>query len=215
MVEINLDFDEGVPQYECNLCGKCSSLFAKSLCNVKNRGCCWYFPKFTLYEIHKMVKEEEGEEVLKRILKLPNVKVYNYYIHARGYFDKKDYDIAMAKDKLEEYKVHDKTIFFRECPLVQEGKGCKIPARYRSYICNLFICDEVTKALKDNIEMKKYLDERQNYVRWIEWENNSIQMYLEEKALDLQKNFDEVINILKEMPLERYEFPALKEIESQ
>lgn len=39
-----------------------------------------------------MVRTTEGIETLNMILKLPNVKIYNYYIHAVGSFDKDSYD---------------------------------------------------------------------------------------------------------------------------
>ena len=60
MEKIFITNTEGTPQFGCSLCYKCNSIFGKSLCKVKNRGCCWYFPKFTLYDIQKMIKSEEG-----------------------------------------------------------------------------------------------------------------------------------------------------------
>ena len=43
--------------------------------------------------IQKMVRTTEGNrKPLNMILKLPNVKIYNYYIHAVGSFDKDSYD---------------------------------------------------------------------------------------------------------------------------
>lgn len=215
MEKISLKYDCGIPQYSCSSCCNCSSSFGISLCSVKNRGCCWYFPKFTLYEIHKLVKSEEGLEILQRILKLPNVKVYNYYIHAKGHFDEEGYNnFKNSVESLDEkYSKHDETIFFRTCPFVEEGIGCTLPAKYRSYICNFFICDEIINKLKDNNEYLKYEKERDSYVRWINWENTSLQVILEEKHINLIDNFYEVIKILKEVPLEHYEFANLEEVE--
>lgn len=65
MNNVILDSNEDVPQYLCSRCGECSSLFSISLCSKHNRGCCWYFPKFTLYEIHNM------DEVIEILNKLP------------------------------------------------------------------------------------------------------------------------------------------------
>ncbi|MGN0145170.1 MAG: hypothetical protein ACI398_09305 [Clostridium sp.] len=215
MNNIILYSNKDVPQYLYDNCGKCSSLFSISLCSKHNRGCCWYFPKFTLYEIHKMVKSEKGLAVLNRILKLPKVEIFNYYIHAIGYFDESSYKKFLKSKKSRNYKVHDKSMFFRECPFVKEGCGCTIDPQYRSYICNLFICDEVLEKVKDNPDYDSYIKERENFVRWIDWENTSIQMMLEEQNLNLIHHMDKVIEILKELPFEHYEFPELNPIKEK
>lgn len=209
-----LNSDKDIPQYLCSECGKCTSLFSTSLCSKHNRGCCWYFPKFTLYEIHKMVKSDEGLAVLDKILKLPKVEIYNYYIHAVGFFDETLYNKFIKSSDACNYNVHDKTIFFRECPFVEEGKGCTIKPQYRSYVCNFFICNEVLDKIKENPDYDSYIEERENFVRWIDWENTSMQMMFEKQHLNLIHNMDDIIKILKEMPLEQYEFPELNSINS-
>lgn len=215
MANIKLKNDCGVPQYSCSSCCTCPSTCGISLTTVKNRGCCWYFPKFTLCEIHRMVKSDEGLQVLQQILKLPEVKIYNYYIHAKGSFDEDGYKnfIECGKCEEEKYKKHDHTIFFRTCPFIKEGEGCTIPVKYRSYVCNFFICDEINEKLKDNAEYFKYKKEMKSYARWIDWENGSIEMMLKKRNINLINNFQEVIEVLKELPLEEYEFANLKEID--
>ena len=95
MISLYLKLDEGVPQYICSSCGNCHSVFGRSLCSIKNRGCCWYFPKFTLHEIHKMVKSQEGLDMLHNMLKLPEMKkFYNYYLQAKEYLTR--YDIITS-----------------------------------------------------------------------------------------------------------------------
>ncbi|WP_294129699.1 hypothetical protein [uncultured Clostridium sp.] len=89
MGKIFLSNTNGVPQIGCSTCYECNSIFGKSLCEVKKRGCCWYFPKFNLYEIQKMAKSSDGLEILKKIINMPNTVVYNYYIHAKGFLMKK------------------------------------------------------------------------------------------------------------------------------
>lgn len=214
MNDIIINCDKDVPQYLCNDCKKCSSLFGTSFCSKSNRGCCWYFPKFTLYEIHKMVKSEEGLAVLERILKLPKVEIFNYYIHAVGYFDEVSYNGFIKSSDSLNYDIHDKTIFFRECPFVKEGVGCTIRPQYRSYVCNFFICNEVLCKIKENPDYDSYMKERENFVRWVDWENTSIQMMLEEEKLNLIHNMDKIIEILKKLPLEHYEFPQLNPIKN-
>ncbi|GKX68516.1 hypothetical protein [Inconstantimicrobium mannanitabidum] len=212
MIEINLKIDQGIPQYGCSSCSNCHSIFGNSLCSIKNRGCCWYFPKFTLYEIHKMAKEKNGLETLSRIMNLPKVEVHNYFIHAKGYFDEVGYKNYINSGQAYNTDVKDKTIFFRACPFVEQGVGCTLPKRYRSYVCNFFICDEVVKKVESYSQYKQYVNERNNYVRWIEWENLSLETFLTEKKLNLVNNFDEVITILKDMPIRECEFCSLRPI---
>ena len=80
------------------------------------------------------------------------------------------------------------------------------------YVCNFFICDEVINKISHMEEYKKYIEERENYVRCIDWENYSLEMMLREKNINLEDNFDEVINVLKDLPFQQYEFPKLPEI---
>lgn len=255
---IYLNFNDGVPQLGCTLCGKCNTLFGKSLCHIKNRGCCWYYPKFTLYEIHKMVKSKDGLATLKKIINHPDTEIFNYYIHSKGYFDKENYNkyiksngmcnlefatkdeissvnnslfeeekeeliyeekeefrtVALDDDKVHKPRViHDKTMFFRACPFVESGEGCTINPKYRSYVCNFFICDEITEKLSNSKEYDKYIKERNNYIRWIEWENENLQEMLCNENLNLIHNFDQVIEKLKSIPLEYYDFAKLQKID--
>jgi hypothetical protein len=213
MVNLKVKLDQGVPQYCCNSCSNCQSIHGKSLCSIKNRGCCWYFPKFTLHEIHRMVKDDEGLKALGVILKLPEVKVYNYFIHSKGYFDERGYKKYLESEQAYDTDLPDKSIFFRACPFVESGIGCTLPEKYRSYICNFYICDEIAGELKGAEEFKRYIKERDSYVKWLEWENNSLEILLKEKKINLVSNFYEVINLLKDLPLENYEFPSLPPIE--
>ncbi|WP_294129700.1 hypothetical protein [uncultured Clostridium sp.] len=103
-------------------------------------------------------------------------------------------------------------MFFRSCPFVISGKGCTLNSQYRSYVCNFFICDEIVENLDNNNEFKKYTEERDNYIRWIEWENSSLQSLLIENNINLINNFDEVIKVLQRIQLDEYEFPNLDEI---
>jgi hypothetical protein len=212
MIEIALKLDEGSPQYGCSSCSDCKSIYGKSLYSIENRGCCWYFPKFTLYDIHKMVSGKDGLKILNNIRSLPKVEIYNYYIHAKGYFDEVGYKKYIKTSQVYDDEVKDKSIFFRQCPFVTPGVGCTLPKRYRSYICNFFICDEISKKAEKYDEFKEYIKERNSYARWIEWENHSLEAFFIDKKLNLVNNFQEIISILKDMPLMEYEFKSLEEI---
>lgn len=255
MEKIYLSNSDGIPQFGCTKCHNCNSIFGKSLCKIKNRGCCWYYPKFTLFEIHKMVKTEEGLNTLNNIIKMPNTDVYNYYIHSKGFIDETSYEkyvnsfgtsrLPFATDEeveeirqeiifeneayelYEEYNennlvdkkhlrkprvIKDVSMFFRACPFVIENKGCTLDSKYRSYICNFFICDEIIDNLNDNSTFNKYIKERDNYIRWIEWENSSLQSLLKQNNINLINNFNAVIDLLQKLDISDYEFPSLDDI---
>lgn len=184
-------------------------ILVQASAKLKTGAAAGIIPKFNLYEIHKMVKSSEGMKLLRKIISRPETVVYNYYIHAKGYFDEEGYNKFISSSEGKKCSFNDKTVFFRACPFVEPGKGCLIPVEYRSYICNFFVCKEVMNDLSSDSEYNNYIRERDNYVHWIEWENESMQAMLTDMNLNLIHNFDEVIKVLKDLPLENYEFPKL------
>jgi len=159
-----------------------------------------------------MSKTHEGLKILSKIRNMPGTEIYHYYIHAKGYFDENEYNRFMQSGQASEFELEDKTIFFRACPFVKPGKGCTLPVKYRHYVCNVFICNEVIERAAEPELFQKYKDECSSYVRWMKWENDSLEMLLKEKGINLKENFEEVIEFLKDIPIEYYEFPLLPEI---
>lgn len=213
MRKIYVETDHNVPRYACTDCSTCSSLIGKSLCKVKNRGCCWYFPKFSLVDIQRMSKTPDGLKVLNRIIDNPGTKIYNYYIHAKGFFDEAGYKKYMESGQLLDTDyIEDHTIFFRACPFAKPGKGCTLPPRHRTFVCNFFICKEITDAARPYEMFKSYEDERLRYSRWLDWENESLKQLLAEGNLTLHGNLAEIIQLLQELEASQYEFPELEPI---
>lgn len=214
MGKIFLTFDHDIPQYAYTGCSQCTSVEGISLCEIKNRGCCWYFPKFNLVDILRMSKSDEGLQILDRIKQNPKTIVYNYYIHTRGYFDRTGYEkYTKSNQRSDEDIFNDHTIFFRACPFVKPGYGCTLPPRYRTTVCNFFICNKITNDASKHEEFKRYLTERSRYSRWVHWENTSLEYLLREKGLNLIDNFEGSIEFLRNTSLNTYEFPFLKPIE--
>ncbi|WP_026486793.1 hypothetical protein [Caldanaerobius polysaccharolyticus] len=211
MDKIYLERYNGYARYVCTCCNHCNSKMGISYCSVKLRGCCSYFPKFELIDVHRMVKSMEGLHVLERIVNNPGTVVYNYYLHATGYFDREGY-LNYLKNAQEEVDVKDKSIFFRACPFVKSGYGCTLPPAFRNYVCNFFICDEVMNNVDKSDVMRKYIEERSRYARWVQWENLSLERMLRENDLDFKRDFDGTISFLQDIPLDLYEFPCLEEI---
>ncbi len=213
MEMVYVSVDQGIPQYVYTGCKNCTSIIGISLCSIKNRGCCYYHPKFTLLDIQRMAHSLEGLYVLKSIRRLPSSEIRPFEIHAKGYFDEEGYGRYMESgNKINAGSIRDHSIFFKACPFVKSGYGCSLPPRYRTYVCNFFLCNEVIEKIKGDDHFEAYIKERERYVRWVEWENASLREILFENRLDLVNDFDGTIKLLQEMPLNTYDFPQLQPI---
>jgi len=211
MVYVNVD--HGIPQYVYTGCKNCTSIMGISLCSIKNRGCCYYYPRFTLLDIQRMAHSLKGLHILKSISKLPSSEIHPFEIHAKGYFDEEGYMKYMESgNKIDTDSIRDHSIFFKACPFVKSGYGCSLPPRYRTYICNLFLCNEVMEKIKSDRNFEAYMRERERYVRWVEWENTSLREILFENDLDLVRDLEGTVKLLQEIPLNIYDFPQLQPI---
>ncbi len=210
MGNIFIDHDMGVPQIKCTDCGKCDSIIGKSLCSVTDRGCCHYFPEFTLVDIQRMAAMEGGKEALEIILSNPGTTVNNFNIYSKGPFDKTAYDQYISSGNLlETGSIRDHTIFFRCCPYVVPGKGCKLPPRFRTTVCNFFICSEILERPDLQDFFTEYLEERSRYSRWVYRESSVLAHILTENGLNLLSDFDASIELLSHIEQNHYEFPVL------
>jgi hypothetical protein len=209
MGNICVQYDCCVPRLACSDCGSCGSVMGKSLCGVGNRGCCHHFPEFTLADIHKMVHIAGGLKALKIILGNPGTKINSYNIHAKGYFDEEGYNKYVASGLLQTEPVRDHTIFFKVCPFVEPGSGCILPPRFRTAICNFFICREILEKPELQYEFKPYIEERSRYSRWIYRESAELQHLLAGNGVSLTTDFDRSLKLLADIPMNIYEFPEL------
>lgn len=220
MIKLSVNFDESVPVYTCTKCSNCKSLFGKSLSSISNRGCCFYFPKFNLLDIHRMSKSCTGLSVLSHVISNKNTKIFHYYIHAKGKFDKKKYTDFISNISNKDFinlcrrkNIEDMTMFFRTCPFVKSNYGCTLPQQFRSPICNFFLCDEVKYVLDSNI-IKIYEQESMNYWHWYDWENRGLEYLLKEHKINLKSNFFECLKLLQTLPFYEYNFPKLPSTDS-
>lgn len=214
MGSVYMAYDNGVPQIACSICGSCDSIMGKSLCGNLNRGCCHYFPEFTLAEIQRFLHIDGGRDALEIILKNPGTIINNYNIYVKGLFHKDSYDKYIAEGKLlETSPIRDHTIFFRTCPFVRESKGCIFPVRFRTTVCNFFICVEILEKPELRYEFKEYIEERSRYSRWIYRESTELQYILSENGINLTLDLEGSLMLLSELPLRVYDFPKLQAVE--
>lgn len=213
MGNIYIDYDMGVPQIKCTDCGKCSSIIGKSLCNVTARGCCHYFPEFTLVDIQRMVLLEEGEQALGLILSHPGTIINNFNIYSKGSFDKAAYDQYISSGNLMQAgSIRDHTIFFRSCPFVEPGRGCKLPPRFRTTVCNFFICEEILERQDLQGYFVEYVEERSRYSRWVYRESSVLAHILADHGISLITDFDASLKLLASIGQNCYEFPRLEPV---
>lgn len=59
--------DENILIYAYDKCYTRNSTIAEHLCS-KNRGCCLYSPKCTLFDLQRMVRSTNGKLLIKRLL---------------------------------------------------------------------------------------------------------------------------------------------------
>lgn len=214
MGRVYVDFDHDMARYVCSDCNCCTSFMGTSLCEIKNRGCCFYFPEFTLADIHRMSVSLEGLQVLEAIRQHPGAAIHQYHIHVKGFFDKQGYGEYMKNGELlGEGIIQDHTLFFRACPFVKSGHGCTLPPRYRTIVCNFFVCSEIFGHPDLQDAFKPYLEERSRYARWEHREKLELQHILMENGVDLVSNFEGSIEVLQNTPLNIYEFPHLEPVE--
>lgn len=167
-------------------------------------------PKFNLFDLQRMTKSKEGQLVIKKILENKNIKIFNYYIQAVGYFDKVNFEKFREHTKSNLFKGTDLSIHFKACPFVEDGKGCSIPPQFRTPVCNFFLCKEIKNELKEKNLLKEYEDSAKEYYRYYEFENKNLIELLEERGLTLKHNIEECLNFLKSIDCYTCEFPNLK-----
>ncbi|HEX2947779.1 MAG TPA: hypothetical protein VHT96_17720 [Clostridia bacterium] len=213
MGNIYITYDMGVPQIGCAECGKCNSIMGISLCSITARGCCHYFPEFTLVDIQRMTILEGGRKALDTILSYEGTVVNDFNIYCKGPFEKDAYDEYInSGNLLETGSIHDHTIFFRTCPFVVPGSGCTFPPRFRTTVCNFFVCSEILDNVYDRDRLQEYLKERSRYSRWVYRESGILQHLLEENGLSLKSDMDTALDFLSGLEPSSYDFPLLEPI---
>ena len=91
---LKTEFKNNIPRYYCSNCSKCTSHISINFTNLKHRGCCYYFPKFNLVDIQKMVQLPGGKNVLDKIINTDGTIIYKYHIETHGIFEEEIAEIC-------------------------------------------------------------------------------------------------------------------------
>ena len=202
---LKTEFKNNIPRYYCSNCSKCTSHISINFTNLKHRGCCYYFPKFNLVDIQKMVQLPGGKNVLDKIINTDGTIIYKYHIETHGIFEEEKYqkflqgNLELSNEELNiliSDEFHDKSLFFKSCPFVEDGVGCTIPFQFRNPVCNFFLCHEIKNNAHDDKLIKEYENEAESFWKFYDWENMNLTHLLHENNLNLLKDFHKTLKFL-------------------
>ena len=210
MQKISYSIIDNIPVFKCSACKNCTSIESINAFNFY-RGCCFYFPKYSLIDIKHIINYDEN--FLFELIKEKNVIIHDYYIRVVGTFYKEKYKKFLEnnlKEDLLKYGDFDTSLFFKKCYFVSE-KGCSISFKLRPYECNLYLCRHVVnKCRRKN---NKYSRERKDYFAYCSYTNMMLKEDLIKSNINLKNNFKECIELLKKDPIYNFSFSNLENIE--
>jgi hypothetical protein len=175
------------------LCGKCSgNIESISYTDIKNRGCCWYFPEYRLVDIKNILMN--GKLCfIKYLISLPNSKVGKFSIKVLGKFFKKQYTRFLNSDS-KKYDGFNTSLFFKLCPFLGKD-GCTIETFMRPHPCNLYLCREVIKSCGDLYA--RYSTERRDYYAYCNYVDECLKEDLTKNCANFIDSPEKSIEIIK------------------
>lgn len=90
MFNLHYEFNKNIPVIRCTMCGKCHDAIEAVSYVDKNRGCCWYFPKYNLFEIKNLI-DNKNIDFFYNILKMKNCSISQFHVEIKGLFKVKEY----------------------------------------------------------------------------------------------------------------------------
>lgn len=200
MFSLSYEFHNNIPVFKSNFCGKCSGVLeSTSLINETMRGCCWYFPKYTLVDIKNIVSHGRIDFIYS-LLRLQNSHISQYFIEVIGRFDNQSF--LNYSHTTENNKDFDNKLFFRLCPFCG-FHGCSIDFSLRPHPCNLYLCRTMIENCKESY--LPFSKERKDYYSYCNYFNESIKQELKYNSIDLITNPDASLSVI-----DSFEMPAFE-----
>jgi hypothetical protein len=208
MFTLSYEFKNNIPVFHCNICGHCNN-FIESTSHINvNRGCCWYFPKYTLMDIKNIINVGKIDFIYS-LFKNTKAAISQYFIQVQGFYDKNKYNTYNENNL--PISNFDSKLFFKSCPFIGE-RGCTINFQLRPHPCNLYLCREV---IKESGELyKKYSLERKDYYSYCNYFNESLKYELIDNNTDLLQNASKSLNIIEKTDVPTYDPMELNKISS-
>jgi hypothetical protein len=190
-----IHYDQINDQILTPLCRQCPEEYFKPLTDqIPHVGCCSYSPVFTLFEVYKIIKEDQIPFFLENIYHNPKATIFPYEIevHARVHLSFEQYDSS----SFTQIEKEDLRIKFSVCQYFEQGKGCGLPPLFKTSVCRSFICSSVEERL-DRDEKRKFT----LYVRKIRSEASQFNLLhkkrLVEKGINFVHHLPQVLDYLK------------------
>jgi len=206
---ISYEVTNNTPIFKCSFCKNCTSMESTNMLGIK-RGCCFYFPKYSLIDIKNIIKFKK--DFLFKLITKKNVVTHDYFIEVKGTFDKTAYNNFLEtsnEDELLKYGDFDTKLFFKKCFFITPT-GCSIDFRLRPHQCNLYLCRKLVK--NSNSLSSKYSRERKDYFAYCNYINVILTQYFKENLLSLKNNFKQSVNFLEKIKIDNFFFSKLQNL---
>lgn len=198
MYKLQYENQNNIPVFKCNFCGHCSGILeATSHTNIKNRGCCWYFPKYNLVDIKNIINIGK-KNFIYALLNMKNTVINKYSIEVQGIFDKERY-LEYVKENSDSIETNfDTKLFFRVCSFFRPN-GCHLDFNLRPHPCNLYLCRTVINCCGE--DYKNFSSERKDYFSYCNYFNEVIKEVLMDAKVNLQSDPFKAIEIIEAFSL--------------
>ncbi|WP_209122669.1 hypothetical protein [Alkalihalobacillus sp. BA299] len=190
-----IEYDQKNKQILSSACLSCSDpYFQPGHSSLPTVGCCSYSPIISLFEIHRMVKQNDTDFFINNIYNNPNRTVSEYHIiihaHVHPRFQRQNTDQLSSIEKA------DLKLSYSICQFFERKNGCSLLPSYKNATCRSFICSSIEQQLDDHTQ-KQLL----NWTRSIQLETKTFNTYhekaLKSKGLTLKNNVEAVISYLQ------------------
>lgn len=209
MFVLKYEMHDNIPVFKSNLCGKCTNMLeSTSYASAMNRGCCWYFPKYTLVDIKNILSIDKKDYLLS-IIKNDFCTMNSYSFELKGYFNKNSYEQYMNHKEHKNQSDFDEKLFFKICPLAAK-KGCSIDFSLRPHPCNLYLCREIVNICKNQYE--NYKKERKDYFAYCNYFDEVLREELDCNNINLINDFDKSLAAIENYDLPLFEPRSLAPI---
>lgn len=210
-MESNISYEvtNNTPIFKCSFCNNCTSMESTNMLGIK-RGCCFYFPKYSLIDIKNITNFKE--DFLFKLITKKNVIIHDYFLEVKGTFDKTAYSRFIknsTEEELSKYGSFDTRLFFKKCFFITPN-GCSIDFRLRPHQCNLYLCRKLSES--SNHSYAKYSRERKDYFAYCNYINTMLIQYLRENFLTLKNNFKQSVNFLEKIKIDNFFFSKLENL---
>lgn len=199
MFTLSCEFKNNIPVFHCNICGKCKGFTESTSYIAINRGCCWYFPKYTLMDIKNIITIGKIDFIYS-LLKSTNSIISQYFIQVHGFYNENRY--KLYKENNITNSNFDSKLFFKACPFIGKN-GCTINFGLKPHPCNLYLCREVIKGAGNLY--KDYSMERKNYYSYCNYFNESLKYELMDNHADLLNYTSRTLEIIEASDVPNYE----------